>query len=83
MQRRRFKNSTKPSLAHSTRACQYMKYIVNILNIFIVSHMRLYVPPEEHLLQVHTNCLIFSVPNKILFVFIFSDFCLSNFSHHL
>jgi hypothetical protein len=27
MQRRGFKNSTKPLLAHSTRACQYMKYI--------------------------------------------------------
>lgn len=57
--------------------------LVNVWNIFIVFLMRRYVPPEEHLHQGHTNCLIFSVPNKILFCFIFSDFCLSSFSHHL
>jgi len=75
MQRRRLK-TTKPLLAHSTRACQYIKYIC------CVPYEALRAPGGT-LTPGHTNCLIFSVPNTILFGFIFSDFCLSSFSHNL
>ena len=76
MQRKRLKNSTKPLLAHSTRACQYIKYIR------CVPYEALRTPGGTPISRSH-KLPYFHCSKYNFFGFIFSDFCLSSFSHHL
>ena len=65
MQRRRFKNSTKQLLAHSTRACQYMKYI------YCVSYEALTCPRRNTYPKV-TQTALFSVFQIKFYLSLFS-----------